>query len=78
MFIVKGEKGLSALQVDLAARQVTKANLAANDECSNVFADCLHVERQPGQVRVLATSNVEVEDNLFKRRVLKLNIPLSL
>jgi len=82
VFIVKGEKGISALQVDLAAKQVTKSNLVANEECSNVFSDCLHVERQlsesqgGGLVRVLATSNVEVEDNLFKRKVVRINIPL--
>jgi len=46
VFIVKGEKGLSAVQVDLSAKTVTKSNLFANDECSNVFSECLHVQRQ--------------------------------
>ena len=83
LFIIKGEKGISAIQIDLESKQITKSNLAAIDECNNVFSECLQVERQlpntagkAGLVRVLATSNVEVEDNMFKRKIVKIDIPI--
>ncbi|TNV83135.1 hypothetical protein FGO68_gene12286 [Halteria grandinella] len=78
--IVKGEKGIAVIQMDLNAKEVFKQNLMLNDECNNVFADCLSVEKRlekgRQRIEVLATGNYELEDNVYERRIRTISIPI--
>lgn len=74
MFIVKGEKGVTLITIDIVKKQlVNKTCILLNEECNNVFSECMHVA---DTFEIWATENVEITENLYKRGLKKIIIPL--
>jgi hypothetical protein len=79
---VKGERELSVVRVDMVKGEITQAAVLGVSECNTVFSECLMVHRVKDEddlevVEVLCTSNVEIEDNLYKREIKAITIPVS-
>ena len=81
LFLVKGEKTLSVIEVDVLRKEILKSDIMHVPECNTVFSECLMVQRVNNEddlevVEVLTTSNVEIEDNIYTREIRAITIPI--
>lgn len=63
-------------------KEILKSDILHIPECNTVFSECLMVQRVKNEddeevIEVLSTSNAEIEDNLYKREVRAITIPIS-
>lgn len=74
MLIVKGEKGVTLVTIDINKKQLlNKTCILLNEECNNVFSECMHLTNS---FEIWSTENVEITENLYQRCLKKVIIPL--